>query len=194
MVKRITILLATLMCCATSFAQRVDVRRFEGEIGVGLVNGVNSFVLDDCSVGPRIYGELRYNFHTLPIDVGLQASGSFFHREADSQAERLKSKSFNVMAVADYNFFRGRTISLFAGVGVGLGVLEMSYPISIKESNAHWAGYSTGEGKNKPCFSPRIGVELFNHLRLSVHYVVEERANNHIGFSIGGVIGGGRKR
>ena len=194
MKRRIAILFAALVCCATSFAQKVEVRRLEGEIGVGLVNGVNSFALDACNVGPKLYGELRYNFRFLPIDVGLQVSGSYFHREIESQAERQKSKSYNVMAVADYNLFRGRKFSVFAGVGVGLGVLDMSYPINIKTPDAHWAGYSTGDGKNKPCFSPRVGVELFNHLRLTVHYMAEEKANNHFGFSIGAVLGGGRKR
>ncbi|MBO5044753.1 MAG: hypothetical protein J6C45_06920 [Alistipes sp.] len=194
MTKRITTLLIALMCCGAGFAQKTEVRRLEGEIGIGLVNGVNSLTLDNCATGPKLYGELRYNFRMLPIDVGMQVSGSYFWREAESQPERLKSRSYNVMAVADYNLFRGRRVSLFAGVGVGLGVLSMSHPIDIKNPDAHWAGYSTGEGKNKPCFSPRVGVELFNHLRLTVHYMAEEKANNHFGFSIGGVIGGGRKR
>ncbi len=194
MTKRIVILCAALVCCATSFAQRVEVRRLEGEIGIGLVNGVNAFTLDQCGFGPKLYGELRYNFQALPIDVGLQLSNSYFWRDSDHQAQRLKSKSFNVMAVADYNLFRGRKISLFAGVGLGLGVLDMSHPISINAADPHWAGYTTGEGKNKPCLSPRVGVELFNHLRVTIHYMAEERANNHFGFSIGAVLGGGRKR
>ena len=194
MTKRITILFAALGGCATSFAQKIEVRRLEGEIGFGLINDVNSLTLDNCATGPKLYGELRYNFRMLPIDVGLQVSGSYFHRETDNQAERLKSKSYNIMAVADYNLFHGRKLSVFAGIGVGLGVLDMSYPIDIKNPDAHWTGYSTGDGKNKPCFSPRVGIELFNHLRLTVHYMAEEKANNHFGVSIGGVIGGGRKR
>ncbi len=194
MIRRITTLFIAVLCCSAAFAQKVEVRHLEGEIGVGGVNGVNSLSLDNCSVGPKLYAELRYNFRALPIDAGIQASGSFFHRDDDSQAQRLKSKSYNVMAVADYNFRRGKNLSFFAGVGLGLGVLEMSAPIDIKAPNAQWDGYTTGDGKEKLCFSPRIGVELFNHLRLTLFYVGEERANNHFGLSIGGVLGGGRKR
>ena len=194
MIKRITTLIIATVCCSVAFAQKVEVRRLEGEVGIGGVNGVNSLSMDNCSVGPKLYAELRYNFRALPIDAGVQVSGSFFHRDTEGQAQRLKSKSYNVMAVADYNFRRGKSLSFFAGVGIGVGVLEMSAPIAIQTPSAQWGGYSTGEGKEKLCVSPRVGVELFNHLRLSFFYMAEERANNHIGISLGGVLGGGRRR
>ena len=194
MTKRITILLIAIMSCTATFAQRVEVRRLEGEIGVGLVNGVNKLTLDGCDAGPRLYAELRYNLHALPIDLGVQFSSSYFHRNADSQADRLQTKSCNIMAIADYNLLRGRKISLFAGAGVGCGVLNLTAPISITRPDERWSGYSAGEGKAKLSVMPRFGVELFNHLRLTLFYTGEEKANNHHGLSIGGVFGGGRKR
>lgn len=194
MTKRITTLIIAIVCCATSFAQKVEVRRLEGEIGVGLVNGASKLSLDGCDAGPLLYAELRYNLRALPIDVGVQLSSSYFHREADGQADRLQTKSGNIMAVADYNLFRGRKISIFAGAGVGCGVLNLTAPISITRPDEQWSGYSTGEGKAKISIMPRFGVELFNHLRLTLFYVGEERANIHFGLSIGGVLGGGRKR
>lgn len=194
MTKRITTLLIALMCCAASFAQKTEVRRLEGEIGVGLVNGVSKLTLDGCDAGPRLYAELRYNLRILPIDVGLQFSSAYFHRGADGQAHRLQTKSSNIMAVADYNLFRGRKISLFAGAGVGCGVLNHTAPITITYPDERWSGYTTGDGKAKFSVMPRFGVELFNHLRLTLFYTGEEKANNHYGLSIGGVFGGGRKR
>lgn len=194
MTKRITTLLIALMCCVASFAQKTEVRRLEGEIGVGLVNGVNKLTLDECDAGPLLYAEIRYNLRALPIDVGVKFSNSYFHRGADSQAHRLQTKSCNIMAVADYNLFRGRKISFFAGAGVGCGVLNLTAPITITRPDERWSGYTTGEGKAKFSVMPRFGVELFNHLRLTLFYTGEEKANNHFGFSIGGVIGGGRKR
>ena len=186
MTKRITILFAALVCCATSFAQKVEVRRLEGEIGVGLVNGVNSFALDACNVGPKLYGELRYNFRFLPIDVGLQVSGSYFHREIESQAERQKSKSYNVMAVADYNLFRGRKFSVFAGVGGGLGVLDMSYPINIKAPDAHWAGYSTGDGQRAPYPHPARWLPIHASLRVADAYLPVPHDSPHHGSAVTG--------
>ena len=182
------------MSCVSTFAQKVEVRRLEGEIGVGLVNGVSKLTLDGCDAGPRLYAELRYNLRILPIDVGLQFSSAYFHRGADGQAHRLQTKSSNIMAVADYNLFRGRKISLFAGAGVGCGVLNHTAPITITHPDERWSGYSTGDGKAKFSVMPRFGVELFNHLRLTLFYTGEEKANNHYGLSIGGVFGGGRKQ
>lgn len=194
MSKRITILFIAIMSCVATFAQKVEVRRLEGEIGVGLVNGVSKLTLDGCDAGPRLYAELRYNLRILPIDVGLQFSSAYFHRGADGQAHRLQIKSSNIMAVADYNLFRGRKISLFAGAGVGCGVLNHTAPITITRPDERWSGYTTGDGKAKFSVMPRFGVEFFNHLRLTLFYTGEEKANNHYGLSIGGVFGGGRKQ
>ena len=194
MIKRIFVILVLTLSFTSAFAQKVEVRRFEGEIGVGLVNGINKLSLDGCDAGPRLYAELRYNLRALPIDIGIQLSSAYFHREADSQAHRLQTKSCNIMAVADYNLFRGRKISLFAGAGVGCGVLNLTAPITITHPDERWSGYSTGDGKTKFSVMPRFGVELFNHLRLTLFYTGEEKANNHYGLSIGGVFGGGRKQ
>lgn len=194
MIKRVLAILVLTLSFATAFAQKVEVRRLEGEIGVGLVNGVNKLTLDGCDAGPLLYAEIRYNLRALPIDVGVKFSNSYFHRGADSQTHRLQTKSCNIMAVADYNLFRGRTISFFAGAGVGCGVLNLTAPITITRPDERWSGYTAGEGKAKFSVMPRLGVELFNHLRLTLFYTGEEKANNHYGLSIGAVFGGGRKR
>lgn len=195
MTKKISILLLTAIgCIVQTMAQNRDIRSLEGEIGVGLVNGTSALTLDNCIAGPKLYGELRYNFRTLPLDAGVHISGSYFRREAEGQADRLQSKSYNITAVADYNFRRGKHVSFFAGVGIGCGILEMSAPISIKRPDERWGGYSTGDGKERLCFTPRVGVEFFKHLRVTLFYTAEEAANNHLGLCIGGVIGGGKKR
>ena len=194
MIKRVLAILVLTLSFTNAFAQKVEVRRFEGEIGIGLINGVNKLTLDGCDAGPRLYAELRYNLHALPIDVGLQFSSAYFHRDAESQADRLQTKSCNIMAVADYNIFRGRKISFFAGAGVGCGILNLTAPITITRPDERWSGYTSGEGKAKFSVMPRIGVEFFNHLRLTLFYTGEEKANNHYGLSIGGVFGGGKKQ
>lgn len=194
MIKRVLAILVLTLSFTNAFAQKVEVRRFEGEIGVGLINGVNKLALDGCDAGPRLYAELRYNLHALPINVGLQFSSAYFHRDAESQADRLQTKSCNIMAVADYNIFRGRKISFFAGAGVGCGILNLTAPITITRPDERWSGYTSGEGKAKFSVMPRLGVEFFNHLRLTLFYTGEEKANNHYGLSIGGVFGGGKKQ
>lgn len=40
---------------------------------------------------------------------------------------------------------------------------------------------------------PRIGVELLHHLRVTLDYKFQEKANRHIGLTLGVVFGGGRR-
>ncbi len=189
----ITILVAVFFA-TTSVAQNIDVRRIEGEIAFGLASGISALEMDDCDWGPRLTGELRYNFKCLPIDVGLQISASNFYRSADEvQNDRLNFKSCNIMAVADYNFRRGRNISFFAGAGLGYSNGGTTEP-QWDANGDNWGGYDTGEEANRIGFAPRVGIELWNHLRLTATYTVFERYNNNLSINLGVVFGGGRKK
>lgn len=106
------------------------VGRFEGEIGGGLSFGADRLNFDRSNPGAAFYAEARYNVQLLPLDVGVQVGGTIFHRESD-HAGQLKFRSWNVMAVADYNFRRRRNVSFFAGAGVGYAFLDNSAPLSL---------------------------------------------------------------
>ncbi len=97
------------------------------------------------------------------------------------------------MAVADYNFRRRRNVSFFAGAGVGYAFLDNSAPVVFDDTQSNWGGFSTGSRSGSLCFMPRIGVELFHHLRVTFDYKLQERANCHFGLSLGVVFGGGRR-
>ena len=102
-------------------------------------------------------------------------------------------KTENVLVVTDYNFRRYNKISFFTGIGLGYATLDNSLPISFDDSKPNWGGFLTGYKKGSFCFMPRIGVELFHHLRMTLDYKLQEKANRHFGFSLGVVFGGGRK-
>ncbi len=195
MTKRIITLLIAALFAFDGMAQKVDVGRFEAEIGLGLADGLKSLNLDNCTPGPKIYGELRYNIKALPIDLGIQASDSYFRRSDDQvkNVNGVKCNAINVMAVADYNLRRGKNLSIFAGVGLGLGILDVTAPISFDDTQLNWNGYKTGDGTSKFAFMPRVGVELWNHLRLTVAFTTLEKANNQYSINIGVVFGGGRR-
>lgn len=168
------------------------VGRFEGEIGGGLSFGADRLNFDRSNPGAAFYAEVRYNVQLLPLDVGVQVGGTIFHRESD-HAGQLKFRSWNVMAVADYNFRRRRNVSFFAGAGVGYAFLDNSAPVVFDDTQSNWGGFSTGSRSGSLCFMPRIGVELFHHLRVTFDYKLQERANRHFGLSLGVVFGGGRR-
>lgn len=88
---------------------------------------------------------------------------------------------------------RRRNVSFFAGAGVGYAFLDNSAPVVFDDTQSNWGGFSTGSRSGSLCFMPRIGVELFHHLRVTFDYKLQERANRHFGLSLGVVFGGGRR-
>jgi opacity protein-like surface antigen len=107
------------------------------------------------------------------VDVGVMSMNDI--RAGDCE---LCNGSFegNVtfLAVSDYNFCRGERVSYFVGAGVGATFY-----------NADTA---------KLCFMPRVGMEFFNRLRLTMAYMVGPKAKNTLNLTLGVAIGGGRKR
>lgn len=181
--------LATLL--PSAYAQRRDVKAIEVEIGGGMTFGaaqLSSAGFDKTKAGETGFIELRYNFIYLPIDIGLHAGGTVFGREQAS-GEKLNFSSGNFMVTADYNRRRTSNCMWFAGLGVGLASLGNSAKTEYMEDG----GYTDNGSGSSLCFMPRIGVELFHHLRLTAAYTLEERANRHFLLSLGIVIGGGRK-
>ena len=173
-----------------SAAAARKVGRVEGEIGGGISFGADKLNFDKNKLGATFYAEARYNVQRLPLDVGLQAGGTIFHRESVN-AGQLKFRTWNVMAVTDCIFRRQGNISFFAGIGLGYAFLNHSAPIAFDDSQPNWGGFSTGTRTGSFCFMPRIGVELFHHLRVTFDYKLQERANRHFGLTLGVVLGGG---
>ncbi len=160
------------------FAQRqeVEVQRIEWSMNFGASlfrdRFYDSRVNDD---GYLLDTELRYNFHQLPMDVGLMLS---YEMRITENSNEYYSVSWNdnatFMAVSDYNFGRGRAVSCFAGVGVG------------------FTTYTQDE--RKFCVMPRVGVELLNFLRVTAAYQAGVGAKQNLNITLGLVIGGYRKR
>lgn len=165
------------------------VRSIEVEIGGGAIFGASKMNFEKSETGGMGFGEMRYNFKHLPIDVGVQIAGNVFDRWTNT-AGNLGFTSVNCMAVSDYNFRREKNISLFAGIGLGLAWHENAAPITHVGGN----GYTINGPSKSFCFMPRIGVELFHHLRVTFNYKLEEKANRHCNISFGVVFGGGCRR
>ena len=83
------ILALALLCAFQSNAQSTpsakrsdcEVRRFEGEIGVGINFGADKLNFNSNRIGATFFAEGRYNLQRLPIDVGLQIAGSIFEMQ-----------------------------------------------------------------------------------------------------------------
>lgn len=155
-----------------------EIKKFEFEISVGTTYGIDKFV-GDKKLGPAFALEGRYNFSQLPMDIGVElylGSTVRGYEEVD-----LSNRIFSFMAFTDYNFNRGKNISPFVGLGMGIAscdVIEGSY----------------GEEGARYVFSPRIGVEFFRHLRVTCYSKICQKGYNNVGLSIGYAFGGGLKK
>lgn len=184
---------ALCACCTTaSFAQQRDVRPVEVELGIGMTCGaatLRSAGFDRNKIGETAFAEVRYNFRRLPVDVGFQVRGTIFGREIEASGEKLNYSSGNFMVTADWNLFRRRhpNCVLFAGLGAGMALFGGSAQTQHVGNGVYVDNGSSGSA----CFMPRVGVELWHHLRVTCGYLVEERANRHLSLTVGAAIGGG---
>ncbi|MBR7182565.1 MAG: hypothetical protein IKD41_01065, partial [Alistipes sp.] len=90
------------------------------------------------------------------------------------------------LAVVDFNLRRAKNFSIFVGCGVGYGMLINDIE-KISE---------IGDIDKLGCFCvmPRVGVELFHHLRATLYYKNLKTEQSHFGVNLGVVFGGGKKK
>lgn len=167
------------------------VQNVEGELFAGVTAplGLNG---GKSAAGFGLGIEVRRNFKSTGWDVGGQISMmSAEHRYhnphfADDPERRdhyygQSNMTFSFMAVGDYNFRQGRRVNPFAGAGFGF---------AERHSDKALGPGPEGIGI---AFMPRIGVELWSHLRVSASFYVAGKGNNCFALTIGGVIGGRKK-
>ena len=105
-------------------------------------------------------------------DIGPRAGMDFYGTTAD--------------VVSDYNFIRpNKNVMFFVGAGMGAGDVSDVGRVGISDGPV--------ETTTKFHFMPRAGVELFQHARLTVTLHTYNFSQAYIMFSLGVVIGGGRK-
>lgn len=188
--KRLKILFL-MMCVGAVGATAQDVtevQKFEGEASLGFTCPVGGFHGGGKHIGPEFGLELRYNVPQTKWDVGAALNVTTavhrFHPDYSEWISDQSNRTISFLAVGDYNFRQGRKVNPYVGAGIGVGSCE---PINDVE-------YDAG-AKAAFVFRPRVGVELFRHLRVGVHATVVTRSGySNIGFTIGGVIGGRPKK
>ena len=118
--------------------------------------------------GVAIALEVRNNISAY-WDIGLHAN--------------MSNVGYTSDIVSDYNFARpNKQLLFFVGAGLGLGTYDES------DYTDGPSGTSTGFH-----FMPRAGIELFQHLRLTLNVNTYNFSSVYPILSLGIVFGGGRK-
>lgn len=173
----------------SAFAQDVRVKPFEFEVGAGMTLG-SKYGLDKAVPGPNAYMEARINLFDTPWDLGVQTSFGAAFRKQNNQLYDATNK-FGISVFTDYNFRNKGLAAPFVGIGVGRTAIASSYP------GVGTDDVTTTIKNIQPVFilNPRIGVELFDHLRLSAEYKFTfQRESSYMAINLGYSFGGGRKK
>lgn len=178
--KRIILFGIVILCCACScFGQTKSRRLVEFELGLGVMQSFNNLIFEQSMPGACPYAEAKYVFKKVPVDLGVNLSGQIFSRVGEN--EKLDFMSCNVMAVSDYSFYQTSKMRLFAGLGVGLSFFDWDHHIKRVGPTT----YASGAGDySMLCAMPRIGINFYNHLNMSLGYLFEDTAHSNLNLRV----------
>ena len=126
---------------------------------------------------PALAIEGRYNFNRRPWDVGINAA-------LDLYGPRITT-------VGDYNFSRNKKCALFVGAGAGWANTDI---LNIDEAIELYGDACCAPDQDCLCVYPRVGVELFRHLRITLSLYTYNFRACVPSLSVGVAICGGNKK
>lgn len=184
MKKTIAILLVMILSAGVLSAkprEKGEIRAVEFEIGGGFVfgNHMKNFVNDG---GLSLFIETRYNIPELPFDIGLQASVSGYG--GNNNGYDVTNRG-TLITFVDYNFRYFKKIDFFVGLGAGMGMVDYEYMFGDRKEVSLDRTF---------VLNPRVGIELFHHLRITAEYRLMDRYYSYFGINIGVPIGGGIRK
>lgn len=166
-----------------------DLKLFEFEIGTG-INFAPRWGEFRARPGANLNMELRLN-RPEPWDFALQLRGANFTHEIGDNGNigKIRTSIFSPGLFADYNHRFNRRTALFAGVGVGgmFAANETRVPINPG------TGFVFQDGRNAVVVTPRVGVCVFNFLRITAEYSITARDYSRFGLNVGFTLGGSYK-
>ena len=192
------LLLILIICLAASpilGQNQRSVSLIEFELGVGAKASPNVSVIDfnsfsavksdKTNIGAALFMEARVNIPSTAFDVGLQFSLHFFDREWEGMMNRTyRFKSLTTYI--DYNYRKWDNIVPFAGVGVGFSNVDLEVDYAAPAAN-------DVSNTNSACLNPRIGVEIYDRVRLTLDWKIMHKHFSQVGLSLGFVFGGGKR-
>lgn len=195
MTRLFIILASVLTLCYTSTVYATDfltkpvkVQRMEGEAGIGFSFPADSYHKMDGKLGLNMGIALRYNIPESGFDCGIaidltgvtrECTNPWYPQYRMTQTNRIVGFSLT----GGYNFRQGKKVNPFAEIGLGVGLYDSVGDV-LYDVNG-----STGM-----LFTPKIGVELWHHLRIYASSHIIRKGFNSLDIGIAVVIGGRPKK
>ncbi len=174
-------ILILIIILDASFCWSQNIQKFEFEAGLGFTSPLGKYHDGKKMAGPDFSAEMRYNISSTKWDCGVLINvTTTVYRYDDMQSDWYwdqSNRSINIFGVGDYNFKQGEKVNPYVGIGLGLCLFDSINEVLYDNSGATIA------------FRPRIGIELFRHLRLGTFLSISRVGFNNWGLSIAAVIG-----
>lgn len=163
------------------------VQRFEGEVRAGFTTPLGDYHSGQSQISMSLGLEGRYNFKGTPWDCGLTldlstARRDYAHLYNDGYDRWQNNRTLALALTGDYNFRQGTKVNPFIGTGIGVAFNDV-----VGDEYFPTNGTSV-------FFSPRVGVELFYHLRISAQCNLCRKGYNNLSIGLSLIIGGRPKK
>jgi outer membrane protein W len=172
--KTILMAAATVMAAMGANAQeKQEYGNFDFEIGFTAPVAAAVHKGAANSIAPFVYLEGRWQLEQQPVDVGFQMSLSVVNRKFEGGNED-SYRTFPILAVADWQFGRGKKINPY--VGLGMGVAQTL----IVDDSSTW-----DSEKWSFAASPRLGVRLFRTVNVSTGWLLTRKDYSRVYCNLG---------
>ena len=170
----------------SGYGKSLKVQLLEGEIRAGYTLPVGSYHSGKPEISMCLGLEGRYNIPRTAWDGGVMLELSSARRKYCFQEDKRSNiwqgnRTLAFALTGAYNLRQGHKMNPFVGIGVGVGVHDIVGDDVFPSHGA--SGF----------FSPRIGIEMFHHIRFSLATNLSRKGYNNLALSIGIVLGGRRK-
>lgn len=189
MKKVILFLLFAVASSVTAYSQGNPkiVQKMEVEARAGLTTPLGDYHTGKPQISASLGLEGRYNFKGTPWDCGIMldlstARRGYEHLYNDGYDRWQSNRTLALALTGDYNFRQGTKINPFIGTAIGVAFNDV---VGDK--------YFPSKGTSM-LFSPRVGVELFYHLRISAQFNICRKGYNNFSLALGLTLGGRPKK
>lgn len=163
------------------------VQKIEFEARAGLTTPLGDYHTGKSLISISLGLEGRYNFKGTPWDCGLMldlstAHRSYEHLYNDGYYRRQNNRTSALALTGDYNFRQGKKVNPFAGAAIGV-----AYNDVVGDKYFRYNGFSM-------LFSPRVGVELLYHLRVTAQFNISRKGFHNLSMTLGLTVGGRPKK
>lgn len=183
----LTIILLLFLGCLITRAQ--EMRKIEIDLSYGRTKPINNFHNGEKLFDSDFGLEIRNHTPDLKWSAGIllnmsTAAYKFYDSSLTAGYFKELNSSLNLMLTGDYNVNKGGWINPFIGIGLGPSICDVSLTDILDKAILN----DSNEGVY--CvIRPRVGLELFKHVRISLFSTIVKSGYNNWGISISGVIG-----